>query len=95
MKKIIFSLSAVLCLMLNVAGVGLQKAEAADAPFPTKSIDIIVPAGAGGGTDMIARALANKAKDILGKPVVIVNNREAAVRSGLPLGRQPSRTGIP
>ena len=72
MKKIIFSLSAALCLMLNVAGVGLQKAEAAD-PFPTKSIDIIVPAGAGGGTDMIARALANRAKDILGKPVVIVN----------------------
>ncbi len=92
MKKVIFSLSTALCLMLNVAVVGLQKAEAAD-PFPTKSIDIIVPAGAGGGTDMVARALANKAKDILGKPVVIVNKPGGSGSIGFTAGQTAKPDG--
>jgi tripartite-type tricarboxylate transporter receptor subunit TctC len=93
MKKGTFFLSALLCLLLNVAGVGLQRAEAADAPYPTKSIDIIVPAGAGGGTDMIARALANRAKDILGKPVVIVNKPGGSGSVGFTAGQTAKPDG--
>lgn len=49
-------------------------AKEAQAPkFPTKSIEIIVPFAAGGGTDMVARAVANAAQDKLGQPVVVVN----------------------
>ena len=64
-------------LMLVVVGCGGGAKPAEKVPeapkFPTKQIEVIVPAGAGGGTDMLARAMANKAKDLLGQPVVIVN----------------------
>lgn len=41
--------------------------------FPTKPITIIVPWGAGGGTDMIARSLAKQAEQHLGQPVNVTN----------------------
>ncbi|MEO8410475.1 MAG: tripartite tricarboxylate transporter substrate binding protein [Propionivibrio sp.] len=68
MKKMTLCLSAALTL-LTIAGLGT--AQAAD--FPNKPIEIIVPSSAGGGTDMLSRALANTAKDIFGQPVVVVN----------------------
>ena len=67
-KKMTLLLGAALTL-LTVAGSGT--AHAAD--FPNKPIEIIVPSSAGGGTDMLSRALANTAKDVFGQPVVIVN----------------------
>ncbi len=46
----------------------------AEAPkFPTKNIEIIVPFAAGGGTDIVTRAIANAAQSKLGQPVVVVN----------------------
>lgn len=39
--------------------------------FPTKPVRIIVPFAAGGGTDLIARALAQKLAEGWGQPVVI------------------------
>jgi tripartite-type tricarboxylate transporter receptor subunit TctC len=41
--------------------------------FPTKSIRIIVPFAAGGGTDVIARLLAQKTGEALGQLVVVEN----------------------
>ena len=82
--------------MLAVAGCGgggtSQKAP--EAPkFPTKQIEIIVPAGAGGGTDMLARALANKAKDFLGQPVVIVNKPGGSGTVGFTAGQTAKPDG--
>jgi tripartite-type tricarboxylate transporter receptor subunit TctC len=37
--------------------------------FPTKPIKIVVPVAAGGGTDLLARTLGQKAGDLLGQPV--------------------------
>lgn len=41
--------------------------------FPTKPIKIVVPVAAGGGTDLLARTLGQKAGDLLGQPVVVEN----------------------
>lgn len=41
--------------------------------FPTKPIRLIVPFPPGGGTDGLARVLADRLKDQLGQPVVIEN----------------------
>lgn len=41
--------------------------------FPTRSITMVVPFPAGGITDAIARALASKMGDQLGKPVIVDN----------------------
>lgn len=41
--------------------------------FPTKPIELIVPYAAGGGTDLVGRAIAEALKPILGQDVVVVN----------------------
>lgn len=46
--------------------------------YPSKEIELIVPFGAGGGTDRIARLVANSLQAELGKPVVVVNKTSAA-----------------
>lgn len=45
----------------------------AEKEFPTKSIELICPFGAGGSTSMGARIVAGSASEILGRPVVVVN----------------------
>ena len=45
--------------------------------FPTKPIKIIVPYAAGGGTDIVARIVAQKLQDRWG-PAVVVENRAGA-----------------
>lgn len=46
---------------------------AAAQPFPSKTVTIVVPFPAGGVTDQIARVLAGKMQDHLGKTVVVDN----------------------
>lgn len=41
--------------------------------YPTKPITIIVPFSAGGGLDLLARALEKKAPQYLGQPLVVIN----------------------
>ncbi len=41
--------------------------------YPSRSITLIVPWAAGGGTDLVARALASVLKKELGQPVQVVN----------------------
>lgn len=53
-----------------VAGFGSHAAAQA---FPTKNITLVVPFPAGGVTDQIARTLAQKMQETLGKPVIVDN----------------------
>ena len=54
-------------------GPGISRA----ADYPTRSIEIIVPFGAGGGTDALARAFADTARKHMTQPFV-VNNKPGA-----------------
>ncbi|MBO9678298.1 tripartite tricarboxylate transporter substrate binding protein [Paenacidovorax monticola] len=76
------SLPPRLSLHLGAAVLGLVAAAApaagmAQAAFPSKPIRLIVPFPPGGGTDMIARTVAQKVAD-LNKWSVIVDNRPGA-----------------
>jgi tripartite-type tricarboxylate transporter receptor subunit TctC len=51
--------------------------------FPTKPIKLIVPWSAGGGTDAVARALAQTGQKYLGVPVVVENKPGGSGAVGL------------
>ena len=66
-----------LILLILFAAVGFLLAEGvpeeAAGEYPTKPIQVIVPWGAGGRTDINARMFASVAPKYLGQPVVVVN----------------------
>jgi putative tricarboxylic transport membrane protein len=67
---------SLLCAVLLVAALALGGCGGATdgkAKYPERSIEGIVGWGAGGGTDVFARAIAKPAGEILGKPIVIKN----------------------
>ena len=57
-------------------------APAAAQDYPTKAISIIVPLAPGGGTDLLARVVADKMRDKLGQPVTVENRSGAAGNIG-------------
>jgi tripartite-type tricarboxylate transporter receptor subunit TctC len=54
--------------LLFTTGVSMAHAE-----YPEREVTIIVPASAGGGTDLVTRVLGDLMAKDLGKPVVVVN----------------------
>jgi tripartite-type tricarboxylate transporter receptor subunit TctC len=50
--------------------------------FPTKPIQVIVPLAPGGGTDLLARVIADKLRERFGQPVTVENRSGAAGNIG-------------
>jgi len=61
----------ILVVAIGLVAVGLGAAVAAD--FPSKPIQLIVPYGAGGSTDVMARAISQVAPKYFPQPLVVVN----------------------
>src|SRR5690606_28645298 len=61
-------------VMLVAASLLLTGCSREEGEFPTRSISIVVPWDAGGGTDALARSLADQAQNSF-KQAVNVNNR--------------------
>lgn len=76
LRKLGFIFTSVIALAFS-SGV----ARAAD-EYPNKPIQLIVPYGPGGLTDIIARLVAEKMGKILGQPVVVVNKTGASTSIG-------------
>ena len=71
----------------------LIAANATAQTFPSKPIRFIVPFPAGGGTDLLARALAVKLREALGQPVVIDNRGGAGGVVGTELAARAAPDG--
>lgn len=85
-KKPLFHRSLLAAVLL--ASVGVQ-AQAAD--WPQRSINLVVPIAAGGGTDIIARAVANELGPVLGQSIVVHNKAGANGTIGtMAVAREPA-----
>ncbi len=73
--------AAVASLACVAAGL-LAPAAALAQAWPAKSVKIIVPYAAGGGTDVMARFLAQKFSEMWGQPVVVENKGGAGGNIG-------------
>ncbi|MCA0326502.1 MAG: tripartite tricarboxylate transporter substrate binding protein [Proteobacteria bacterium] len=71
MKNFLSSLLALVLCVLTL------NAQAQYADYPNKPVTLVIPTGAGGGTDLVARVLQNKLSTELGQPLVIDNRAGA------------------
>jgi tripartite-type tricarboxylate transporter receptor subunit TctC len=85
---------------LRLLGLGAAIAFAATGPapasaqgYPSKSIRIIVPFAAGGGSDAVTRIMANKLTDRLGQPIVVENRGGAGGNLGMEAGARAAPDG--
>lgn len=67
------TLAMFLLSVLLVAAVAVPGCAPKQAEYPSKAITLVCPWGAGGGTDRIARYVADKLSVELGQPVAVVN----------------------
>lgn len=98
-KRKITSFLAAMSLTLTLAACSddndnANKADGnGDADFPEKSITMIVPTSAGGGTDVIARALAAEFEDKIGESVGVVNKEGGSGSVGMTEGANAEADG--
>ncbi len=85
MNKLLKSMFVAAGIMASVSAVA--------ADYPTKNIRLVVPFGAGGGTDAVGRTLANSAKDILGQNIAVMNRTGGAGAVGMSFGAQQRADG--
>jgi tripartite-type tricarboxylate transporter receptor subunit TctC len=69
--------------LIAAAAAALPLPAFAQAPWPSRSIRLVVPFAAGGGTDVVARIYAAKLGELLGQPVVIENRAGAGGNIGI------------
>lgn len=69
--------NAIAVLLIAVCTLGLATAFADDA-YPNRPIRLIVPYGAGGASDVMARQFGQKLGDRLGQPIIVENQAAAA-----------------
>ena len=71
---------AILLVLSTIGGLGVSPASAQD--YPARAIRLVVPFGAGGPTDILARVIGQELTERLGQPVVIENRPGAGGNIG-------------
>src|SRR5438093_13382270 len=82
MRTILLLISALACA-----------SAAAQTAYPAKPVRFIVPSAAGGGTDIIARALAQRLSESLGAQFVVDNRPGAGQMIGIEMAAKSSADG--
>ena len=67
-------------LLLLAQGAAAYSQGASNTPYPNRFVRMVLGYAAGGGTDVVARILADKLSERLGQPVVVENRPGGAAR---------------
>jgi tripartite-type tricarboxylate transporter receptor subunit TctC len=70
-------IAATLVIFAGLLGAALAE------PYPTRTVEVIVAYGAGGSTDFVGRAIAQKLNERLGQPFVVLNRPGASGTIGI------------
>jgi tripartite-type tricarboxylate transporter receptor subunit TctC len=81
---------AVLFAVLAVTAFG-NMGHGAEPQYPTRQIEIVVPAGPGGGTDVVTRAIAPLVSKRLGQTILVVNKTGGGTVVGTHYGLKQSK----
>jgi tripartite-type tricarboxylate transporter receptor subunit TctC len=73
----------VLVAVLTAVGIGLAQGAEAQAPYPTRPVNVIVPFAAGGPTDVVARLVGEHMSRTLGQQLVVENVGGAGGSTGM------------
>jgi len=76
-------LLALMTSVTLVAAAPMQAFAQAASDYPSRPIELVVPFGAGGGTDILARVTAEAAKKHSSQPITVVNRPGASGSIGL------------
>lgn len=101
MKKFkkVFGIAAIIGLILVLAACGgggddsTATSGDSEVDYPTKSLTMIVPTSAGGGTDAVARALVSEAEEFLGESIGVVNKPGGSGSVGMTEGANAAADG--
>lgn len=66
-------IKSILLAVISVLFYGLGMSLAAETAYPTRPVEITVASSPGGGTDLGARAIADRAREYLGKEFTVIN----------------------
>ena len=81
------------CSMLAALAAGLAQGAAAQAPYPNRTITVIVPFAAGGPTDVVARLIGEHMSRTLGQQLVVENVGGAGGSTGMTRAAQAAPDG--
>lgn len=81
------------CALLMAGALTATNVAGQTPSYPQKTIRIICPTAPGGGTDLLARLLAQKLNEALGQPVVVDNRGGAGTTIGAQLAAQSPADG--
>jgi tripartite-type tricarboxylate transporter receptor subunit TctC len=72
-----------ICAVVLLGIIGLGLTASAQEKFPTRPVELIVPAPPGGGTDVVARLLADVMEPSLGQKLIVINKPGGSGTIGL------------
>lgn len=93
MKTMQFRLRLVVPALCAAVWAGAAPDAAAQSAYPSKNVQIILPYSAGGSTDVIARAIAQRLGDIWGKNVIVENRPGASGMIGAEMASKAEPDG--